>query len=104
MNADQMNIKQEKEDLNSTTNARVGKGRWIVKGINYARGYAKLSHLATGEKRYVAILDFPGYKARFSWGLFLKAESAIARRKEVYRRLERLKTAAIKALADESPN
>lgn len=101
MNTDPMDIKQQKTKVNDQY-PQIHRGRWIVKGINYSRGYAKLIHLATKEKRYVAILNFPGYRSRFSWGLFLKADSAIARRNEVYRRLERLKTASIKAMADKN--
>lgn len=93
MNRYQIDVRQEKEDLNSSTKVRVRKGRWIVKGTNYSRGYAKLVHIVTGEKRYVAILNHPSYRSRYSWGLFETAESAVERRKKVFERLERMKAA-----------
>jgi len=93
MNTHRVDIKQEKKNQGNDQLAQVRRGRWIIKGINYSRGYAKLVHIATGEKRYMALLNHPGYRDRFSYALFEKAESAMERRKQVFERLEKLKIA-----------
>lgn len=96
MNNSGMRLEANEQPLNSENKFnQVSRSRWQVKGINHARGYAKLVHISTGEKRYVALLNFSGYRSRFSWNLFLKAESAIERRCEIQKRLARLKAMAI---------
>ena len=70
-----------------TQPVKIGTGRWTIRGINYARGYAKLVNLSTGEKRYVALLNFPGYRSRFSFRLFRRSSSAVERRNRIARRL-----------------
>lgn len=71
----------------SNQTVSIGKGRWMIKGINYARGYAKLVNISTGDKRYVALLNFPGFRSRFSYRLFRRSSSAIERRDRIERRL-----------------
>lgn len=93
MNEDLANIKQEEKNQACDKPYSARRGRWILKGINYSRGYAKFVNIVTGDKRYVALLNHPGSRDRFSRVLFEKAESAVALRKKVLERLERLKAA-----------
>lgn len=64
---------------------------WSIRGINHARGYAKLVNISTGEKVYAALLDFPGYRTRLSQRLFSRAESAADRRWRIRERLIRIR-------------
>lgn len=96
MNDSGMRLKASEQPKNKENNSnKVSSSRWQIKGINYSLGYAKLVHISTGEKRYVALLNFHGYHARFSCNLFLKADSAIERRCEIQKRLASFKAAAI---------
>ena len=92
MNTDQIDIKQGKKTQGDNQQSPVRRGRWIIKGINYSRGYGKLVHLVTGEKRYVALLNHPSYRDRFSFSLFERAESAVDHRKKVFEQVDRLRS------------
>lgn len=83
--------KEHISEKKSAPDGSVSRKRWFLKGVNHSRGYAKLEHISTGEKRYAALYDFKGYRTRLSYCLFMKASSAVARRKKVFERLMRIK-------------
>ena len=58
---------------------------------DWAKGYVKLKHVATGEKAYAALLNHRNYDLRFSYRIFLRARPAADWRKKVFDRLKSLK-------------
>lgn len=67
--------------------------RWMIVKTDWARGYVKLKHVATGEKAYAALLNDRNHHLRFSYRIFLKARAAADWRKKVFKRLSKLKEA-----------